>query len=238
MSTWPRGCTPRRKFLFRGQTKSTDWPLVPLVGRNPRRSQCLHREVETLEEFKRESVPYLDFVPTTDWQWLALAQHNGLPTRLLDWSTNPLAGLWFAVKDCAIDSQPGIVWAFSYQESQAIFSTIHQPSPFSVTESKVYFPEHLYPLIGAQAGAFTVHHKACDPPGFPPLEESIENADLFLRKIEIPADCFPTMRHHLFRLNVSPASMWPGLRGLAERFATTTSYVATRPRFRGRLVHR
>jgi hypothetical protein len=52
------------RLIFRGQPK--DWPLVPAVGRNLDRSQSLWREKQILEEFKRESIPYLDHIPHND----------------------------------------------------------------------------------------------------------------------------------------------------------------------------
>ncbi|MBL7147113.1 MAG: FRG domain-containing protein, partial [Phycisphaerae bacterium] len=122
---------PDERVIFRGQTTEKDWPLVPSVGRDMERSQVLLREKEILEEFERESIPYIDIVPDNDWQWLALAQHNRLPTRLLDWSKNPLVALWFAVKDTAIDNQPGVVWAFHYEESESVFSTKDLESPLN-----------------------------------------------------------------------------------------------------------
>lgn len=203
--------------LFRGQTKESGWPLIPAVGRFMKGSRIPWRETEILNEFKRESIPYLDVIPSTDWQWLAMAQHNRLPTRLLDWSRNPLAALWFAVCQPAIKPKPGVVWAFSYEEEEELVNTERVVSPFSIDKPYVYYPEHIFPSIQAQAGAFTVHHRDNGSAGkFPPLEE-IKDADLRLTKIEIPAICFPTVRFHLFRVGISPASMFPGLAGLVDR---------------------
>lgn len=209
------------KVIFRGQAKEENWPLVPLIGRNRDRSRALKREREILEEFKRESIPYIDLIPDNDWQWLAMAQHNRLPTRLLDWTRNPLAALWFAVKDPALHNQSGIVWAFHYEEPEVVFNTIdldqNKDSPFSIERTFVYFPEYVSPFIQAQSGVFTVHHcEGTNPGKFPPLEQ-IKNSDLRLTKIEIPPKSFGTVRYHLFRVGISPASLFPGLQGLADK---------------------
>jgi len=206
------------RVIFRGQTKGKGWPLVPSVGRDTNRSLLLQREREILEQFQRESVPYVDVVPATPWQWLALAQHNRLPTRLLDWTMNPLAGLWFAVKDPAIGDESGVVWAFHYEEEEAVFNSSGRDSPFTIGRTYVYFPEHIYPSIQAQAGVFTVHHKfGTDPGSFPSLEECANHSDLVLTKIEIPATCFTTVRYHLFRVGISPSSLFPGLSGIVDK---------------------
>ncbi len=203
------------RLVFRGQTM--DWPLVPAVGRNPGRSQSLWREKEILEEFKRESIPYLDHIPRNNWQWLAIAQHNRLPTRLLDWTKNPLAALWFAVKDPPIDNQPGIVWVFYYDERKAVFNTVDLGCPFSIDKTQVYFPEHVFPFIQAQSGAFTVHHlEGQNPGGFSPLEQ-MNDSDLLLASIELAPDCFATIRYQLFRVGINPGSLFPGLAGLVEK---------------------
>lgn len=205
-------------MIFRGQRKEKDWPLVPSVGRDADRSQFPWRERETFEEFKRESIPYIDLIPDNDWQWLAIAQYNRLPTRLLDWTKNPLAALWFAVRNPATNNQPGVVWAFHYEEAESVFNTADMDSPFSIKRTYVYFPEHVFPFIQAQSGVFTVHHGEGDNPiQFPPLEESTTDSDLLLTKIEIPADFFTTIRYHLFRVGVSPASLFPGLAGIVDK---------------------
>lgn len=203
--------------IFRGQTKEKDWHIIPSVGRNNNRTRIPYREREILDEFKREAMPYLNFVPDNDWQWLALAQHNRLPTRLIDWTKNPLVALWFAVKDPAIENLPCVVWAFIYEESDCVFYTKDYPSPFSIEKTHIYFPEYVFPYIQAQSSVFTVHHSEENKPvKFLPLEES-ENSDLLLSKIEILPDDFASIRYHLFKIGIHPAALFPGLSGVADK---------------------
>lgn len=205
--------------IFRGQTKEKGWSLVPSVGRNDNRTRIPWQEREVLNEFKREALPFLHFVPDNDndWQWLALAQHNRLPTRLIDWTRNPLVALWFAVKDPAIENLPCVVWAFHYDDDDMVFNTRDFPSPFSIEKTYVYFPEHIFPYIQAQSGVFTVHHSEENRPvKFLSLEES-KYSDSCLSKIEILPDDFATIRYHLFRVGIHPATLFPGLSGIVDK---------------------
>ncbi|MBC7196859.1 MAG: FRG domain-containing protein, partial [Deferribacterales bacterium] len=193
------------RVVFRGQ--STQLPLIPSVGRDKDSKLWFSYEKEVFEEFKREALPYLGHTPINDWQWLAVAQHNRLPTRLLDWTKNPLAALWFAVCKPAKDSSPGIVWSFLYSAEKIISNTLNRPSPFSIEETFLYFPEHIFPYIQAQLGVFTIHHRDKRSNEFVPFENT-QDADLLLKRIEIPADSFPTLRYKLFRLGINASSLF------------------------------
>jgi len=101
-------------LLFRGQR--TDETLLPKIARihvAPLRDGV---EKAMLVEFKRMSKPLLREETRSDWDWLALAQHHGLATRLLDWTQNPLAALWFAVQRSPDGAAGGVVWVFRAQE--------------------------------------------------------------------------------------------------------------------------
>lgn len=195
------------EVIFRGQRES--WPLLPLVARD---AGLLGGEGQILEEFKREAFPFLDRKELSSLQWLALAQHCGLPTRMMDWTRNPLAALWFAVKEPPKDQARAVVWAHSYQFSDVI-SDSNGEDPFKISKVHVYFPEHVYHTIQAQDGVFTVHPRVVSFEQF----ETIKAADLLLTKIEIPSEAFRFMRHSLYRLGIHDGSLFPGLSGIAGK---------------------
>ncbi|WP_213940285.1 FRG domain-containing protein [Pseudomonas sp. dw_612] len=61
-----------------------------------------------LQTFKRHARPFLDHAPANDFEWMFIAQHHGMPTRLLDWSTNALVALFFAVQRAEVRQGDGI----------------------------------------------------------------------------------------------------------------------------------
>jgi FRG domain len=100
--------------MFRGQSDVT-WPLIPSIARMFDKLDGYENwnvfEDDILQRFRKYSAPFINKTPVNRFEWMVIAQHHGLPTRLLDWTTNPLKGLFFAVENPSHNCD-GAVWLF------------------------------------------------------------------------------------------------------------------------------
>jgi len=203
--------------LFRGQNDA-DWDLAPRIARIKWRPsyqvQTLReRETALLDEFERLAIAHVGRPFNNDWEMLASAQHHGLPTRLLDWTSNPLVALWFAL-DGKMDDSPAVVWAYPFG-SKDLVEDPRSTSPFATDKTRLYRPHHSNARIVAQSGWFSVH-KFSSSDGGPSEFNYIPQFRKQLQKYVIDAEDFPAVRHVLARCGVTPASVYPDLSGLCD----------------------
>jgi hypothetical protein len=178
-------------FCYRGQS-NTQWSLVPsmfrgLIGRtldDYELRQLASIERDIYREFGERALRHVN----NDDKWLLLcyAQHYGTPTRLLDWSTNRLVGIYFAV--CESLETDAAIWALDMSRLAAQFPKVvgrralgrglrsevmpkrhlslfeavsrpivHNPDPLPVNFFAVFQPPDIDQRILNQKGLFTVH---------------------------------------------------------------------------------
>lgn len=88
----------RDSLLFRGQADK-DNLLIPSIGRKTADGKALIEEERNMIEMARYKLPTVFRKDLEPIELLALLQHHGIPTRLLDVSENALVGLYFACHD-------------------------------------------------------------------------------------------------------------------------------------------
>lgn len=206
--------------LFRGQR--ADWPLVPKLARLDADRPILDTEKEMLKIFKQQSVPFLRTQPTTEWDWLALAQHFGLATRLLDWTLNPLVALWFTTRKPAEVGKDGVVWVFRPTDDDFAQES---EDPFSGDRTKAFRPKHITDRIRVQSGYFTVHKFMSSANKFLNFN-TIKRYKVQLTKLTIPSKAFPEMRYRLDQFGVNQSVLFPDLDGLCAHTQWLHSYLA------------
>lgn len=206
------GKTNLEYVLYRGQNQ--DWPLLPKLSRVKIRGKNeLSVEREMLENFKRLAKPHITRMPCNDWEWLALAQHHGMATRLLDWTSNPLAALWFAVSQPAIE--PGVIYVL-FVDKKAFLKPeeLRNLDPFKETSPKVFQPEISTIRIQSQSGWFTTQQLDKKTQNFIPFNKA-SSFSKDIQRLQIPSKCFSEIRYQLDKLGINRFTLFQDLDGIA-----------------------
>ena len=198
--------------VYRGVSKKS-YQLIASVGRRPdlKPKMVLHYEETIFSEFKRRAPAFLDVRPASELEWLCLAQHHGLPTRLLDWTSNALVALFFAVeKD--FDSDCAVYRLWMHQELRPDFDD-RTDAPFSLKEIFPFYPRLMHPRFNAQSALFTIHPKPW-----------LATDGGLVHRMVFDKDLKPRLLNWLSRMGVNRSVLFPGLDGLAKHLVWNHGY--------------
>jgi hypothetical protein len=175
----------------------------------------------------------------SQWDWLALGKHHGLPTRVLDWSFSPLVAAHFATA-APLRREDAVVWCIDHVHAAARLPA-ELREMLREERTSVFTTE----MLSSVASSFCELDKRLGPEGLlffepPSLDQRIvnqfavfslqgaasaamvdwlqRNGDL-VRRIVIPADVIPEIRDKLDQANVNERVLFPGLDGLSRWLA-------------------
>jgi hypothetical protein len=233
----------RSPFAFRG-LESTDQKL----SNSLRRLSAGHSSIATLEQsLLRNFRKYAYAAPAMGvesiWHWLALGQHYGLPTRLIDWTYSPFVALHFATATPTDYDRDGVVWCVNFVEANKLLPkrlkailedeqsqtfTVDMLSGFPslkafdslAREPFVVFiePPSLDTRILNQFALFSLMADAGAS-----FEGWLDAHPDLCRRVIIPAELKWEVRDMLDQGNINERTLFPGLDGLSrwlERYYT------------------
>lgn len=159
---------------YRGHSDA-DWNLEPKYMRIPNAPP----ETHYLNKFKQDATMILNHQPKSEFEWMFLMQHYGIPTRLLDWTESPLVGLYFAL--LTQQEKQGALWVLlpcdlniksnyrpefefeipSFEDEQMLGyvpSTIARENKSKLLPMAAIAPRNSQ-RMQAQQGVFTISHR-------------------------------------------------------------------------------
>jgi hypothetical protein len=225
-------------WAFRGQ-RDAAWPLVSSLTRTLRRfvdpALWATQEDRAIRVFRRKAHHFLadPTALTEGFRCLALMQHHGAPTRLLDFTKSPYVAAHFALESATSDAA---VFAVNSPALWIDATPRERPEldresidPRSGDNLLKYFLSNRYPIVWpgepwtmdrrlvAQAGTFILPGRVDQT--IEELLEQYQHPEPLLMKIVLPAHLRSQGMQALYRMNITNATLFPDLEGLARSIA-------------------
>ena len=215
--------------FFRGHSNPR-WALYPSIARKENKQY----DEERLHAIFQSMGGHLMSNDTVCWEYLFYMQHHGLPTRLLDWTENFGAALYFAVKN---NSRGAVIWILDpYSLNKITLSKDQVISSreldndycdyFNIEESDVYgkFPGDLIAMIGSfksirmrsQRSVFTFHKNLKKP-----LDKLFPSV---VHKVSISKEALPEAKSYLQLFGINEFTLFPDLDGLGRHIKEIEKY--------------
>jgi hypothetical protein len=222
----------RSPFIYRGMNdaqKSLKTSLARLGGPYAKLERHL------LRNFKKYAHTNV-LSGQSNWNWLALAQHHGLPSRLLDWTYSPYVALHFAMNDLQSYNKDGVIWVLNYVKlnqylPQKLKAVIQKENSNTFTAEMLDgVCKTLEELDALDQAPFLLF---LEPPSLDDrivnqfalfsllsssetlLDNWLEDHDQYFHRVIIPAQLKWEIRDKLDQANITERVLFPGLDGLS-----------------------